>query len=218
MRTSDKIAILVAIIGLAGTIIGALIASGYFKSEPPGGPGNEIKNLSENLVGTDKPKFAPHAPEIQVGTSEVSWGEDTMLVEIDAGKRYELEAQKLYSEATTFPPSSCRGPGFIVYTWQVREPYPEGGDLEIRSIIPQAGGPTELKARGAMGRTIMSPCGIDYLVNRGLQPIKVELRYATAVDPSAVEYDSGEAPTAAEDVEVAQNIDVVAEAAENAAQ
>src|SRR5687767_4522267 len=140
MRTSDKIAIVVAIIGLTGTIIGALISSGYFKSEPTGGPGNAIGNISENLAGADKPQFAPHAPEIQVGTSEVTWGEDVMLVEIEAGKRHELEAEKLYSEATTFPPPSCIGPAFIVYTWQVREPYPEGGDLEIRSVIPRAGG------------------------------------------------------------------------------
>src|SRR4249919_1989931 len=112
------------------------------------------------------------------------WGEQTKLLSLEPGQKIELDGRNLYSEATTYPQSSCSGPGYIVYTWQVRQPYPEGGDLEIRSIIPQGGGNTEQLAMGAMGKATMGPCGIHVFINRGLQPMKLELRYATAVDPT----------------------------------
>ena len=189
MRTPEKVAIVVALIGLAGTIGAAIIGSGHNPfSASPTSQGVELPptqpTATTNKSAPTNASFAPHAPPIQLSPSSEMWGEQTKLLSLEPGQKIELDGRNLYSEATTYPQSSCSGPGYIVYTWQVRQPYPEGGDLEIRSIIPQGGGNTEQLAMGAMGKATMGPCGIHVFINRGLQPMKLELRYATAVDPT----------------------------------
>ena len=117
---------------------------------------------------------APHAPSIEVNQQETTvWGEDTKLIALTPGKTTTVYAMKLYSNMATYPESSCLGPAYIIYTWQVRDPYPEGGDLEIRSV--HQGGGTDQVALGAMGRARMGPCEEHIFKNNGLQPMRIVL-------------------------------------------
>ena len=206
MQTPEKVAIAVALIGLVGTIAAAVITSDrdWFGDRQQNGSGIDKTNTAGPVVPAGNAAFAPHAPPIEVGGHVMLWGEQTKLLTLQPGEHAKLLAQELYTHATTYPGLSCAGPGYVPYTWQVRDPYPEGGDLEIRDTIKQSGGNTQQVAMGAKGRLDMGGCDEHFLYNRGLRPMKVEVRYASAVDEeAAAEYHKAqdEAEAAATDAE-----------------
>lgn len=78
---------------------------------------------------------APHAPPIEINQRFQMWEEQTMQFVLEPGAARDLEGLDLYTEDATYPRSSCAGPGFVPYTWQICDPHPGGGDLEIRKIL-----------------------------------------------------------------------------------
>jgi hypothetical protein len=161
--------IVVAIIGLLGTLGGAVITN-WDKMFPARTP-----SAADNLV-------APHAPPIEINQSFKIWGEDTIQMDLQPGGTKTLKAMELYANWATYPSSSCAGPGLVPYTWQVRVPYPRGGDLEIRRVL--MGGSTEQVGLGSMGRATMGYCEEHTFKNNGTESIQVEVRYASAADES----------------------------------
>jgi hypothetical protein len=107
--------IVVAIIGLLGTLGGAVITN-WDKMFPDRTP-----SAADNLV-------APHAPPIEINQSFKLWGEDTIQMDLQPGGTKTLKAMELYANWATYPSSSCAGPGLVPYTWQVRVPYPRRFD------------------------------------------------------------------------------------------
>lgn len=187
-NSSNTVVIVVAVIGLVGTLGAALITSW---DGPDGAPPANTAGAVDPGVATaggvkDPPApistDAPHAPAIHVNSATDVWGEDTRLIGLAPGERATLDARNLYSNSPTFPVSGCAGPAVVIYTWQVRDPYPQGGDLEVLNMIPRAGGRMEQVAMGARGRLEMGPCDEHVLKNNGLQPLRVEVRYATAME------------------------------------
>ena len=124
---------------------------------------------------------APHAPELNIAKGVAVWGQDTKLLTLAPGERVTLYGKDLFSEQPTFPTAGCLGPAFIAYTWQVREPYPKGGDPEITSVVQ--GGSHPLVGRGSVGAGEMSVCDEHTFKNNGLDPIKVEVRYGSYAEP-----------------------------------
>lgn len=127
-----------------------------------------------------QPESAPHAPPIEINQRFQMWEEQTMQFVLEPGDARDLEGMELYTTPATYPRSSCAGPGFVPYTWQIRDPYPGGGDLEIRQHL--MGGTTEQVGLGSMGRATLGFCGIHTFKNNGVQPILVEVRHASAAD------------------------------------
>jgi hypothetical protein len=177
---SKSLVIGVAVIGLIGTL-GAAVISNWDKLVNHATPTPSVSTGSASGGPAAPTIVAPHAPPIEVSTSETTvWGEDTKLITLEPGASTTLDARNLYAEIDTYPVSGCAGPAYIIYTWQVRDPYPEGGDLEIRSIVQ--GGSTDQVGLGAMGRATMGPCSEHIFKNNGLQTLRVEVRYATAIN------------------------------------
>lgn len=77
-------------------------------------------------------------------------------------------------------PVDCAS-GQIVLSWQVRQPYPGGDDLEIRRSVPRSGGQTEVLARSARGSATVGYCDELILNNLGLEDYRVEWRYVSAL-------------------------------------
>jgi hypothetical protein len=125
--------------------------------------------------------IAPHAPELNIAQGVAVWGQDTKLLSLGPGERVTLYGKDLFAEQPTFPTAGCLGPAYVAYTWQVREPYPKGGDLEITSIVQ--GGSRPLVGRGSVGAGQMSVCDEHTFKNNGLDPIKVEVRYGSYAEP-----------------------------------
>jgi hypothetical protein len=125
---------------------------------------------------------APHAPPIELGQLTETWRESTKLIHLEAGEEKTIDARDLY--VLPYPGSEsisgCVGPAYVAYTWQVRSPWPQGGDLEIRQALQ--GGGSDQVGLGSMGRGTMSPCGQHVFKNNGLGPIQVEIRYVSALD------------------------------------
>jgi hypothetical protein len=127
---------------------------------------------------------APHAPELNVAQGVRIWGEDTKLLSLSPGARITLTGKELFADVDAVSGmGSCLGPAYIAYTWQVREPYPKGGDLEITGLVQ--GGSHPLEGRGSVGAGQMGACDEHTFKNNGLDPIKVEVRYGTYIDPAA---------------------------------
>lgn len=124
--------------------------------------------------------IAPHAPPIEINQRYLIWGENLMQFRLGPGDSKVLKGMELYASVATYPKSSCAGPGFIPYTWQVRVPYPRGGDLEIRKVL--MGGKTEQVGLGSMGKATLGYCGEHTFKNNDTEEIQVEVRYASAAD------------------------------------
>lgn len=120
----------------------------------------------------------PHAPSIEINQRYLIWEERTMQFRLEPGEIKILKGMELYSQVATYPESTCAGPGFIPYTWQIRVPYPQGGDLEIRRVL--MGGKMEQVGLGSIGRGTLSYCGEHTFKNNGTYEIVVEVRYASA--------------------------------------
>jgi len=74
---------------------------------------------------------------------------------------------------------SCAS-AYMVFSWMVRDPFPDGGDeLEFRKPVPMAGGLTEKFAEGRSGQFSTGWCSEIEVVNASLQPYSVEVRYAS---------------------------------------
>jgi hypothetical protein len=164
--TSNRVVVAVAVIGLVGTLGAALIANwdSIF--------GNADGGVTEG----------PHAPAIELNQIYTIWGEGTTEFSLQPGETETLRGLDLYADQAGFPLPSCAGPGFVAYTWQIRDPYPEGGELEIRSVL--MGGATERVALGAVGAVTMGACEEHTFANNGTVPLLVEVRYATAAELS----------------------------------
>ncbi len=123
---------------------------------------------------------SPHAPPISINSRYTLWGEETMQFSLAPGESRVIKARDLYSHAATFPRSSCAGPGIVPYTWRVRDPYPRGGEVEIRAAL--MGGTTQEVGRGSFGDLTMGYCDEHTLKNVDAANILVEIRYASAAD------------------------------------
>lgn len=179
MESSTKTVIVGGIIGLVGTL-GAAFISNYDKLFGHATSGTSGTISGPPAGGSAPGIVAPHAPPIELSQQTTVWGENTKLIALQPGESTTVKAQDLYAVIATYPVSGCAGPAFVAYTWQVRDPYPEGGDLEIRSM--NQGGSTDQVGLGAMGREQMGPCSEHIFKNNGLQPMRIELRYATAIE------------------------------------
>jgi len=123
---------------------------------------------------------APHAPRINNITGQPEYDEKAMMLDLKPGERQPLKVMELWSGPVGLEPSCASG--FLLLTWQVREPYPIGGeDLLIEKIIPRSNGRTEPAGRGSNGSIMLGYCDEASIINNGLTPYLVELRYASGM-------------------------------------
>ncbi len=121
---------------------------------------------------------APHAPSIYNATGRPMYDEKVMVLDLKPGERQPLKVMDLWSAPVGMEPS-CAG-GFFLVTWQVREPYPTGGDeLLIERLMPRSDGRTEPIGHGSTGSITLGYCDEASVVNNSLTPYLVELRYAS---------------------------------------
>jgi len=122
----------------------------------------------------------PHAPPIENTTGQPIYDERVMVINLDPGARHELKVMDLWSAPVGLEPS-CAG-GFFLLTWQVRQPYPEGGqDLLIETVVPMSDGRLVPRGTGASGSATLGWCDEGFVVNNGTAPYTVELRHASGV-------------------------------------
>jgi hypothetical protein len=140
--------------------------------------------LPAEVLPTETPTDAqqpqpPRAPTLKVDAGYNSFNEESRIFTVESGGSLDLDMRNLWS-APEGTPVSCAN-GVIVASWQVRQPYPGGDDLEIRRVTPQGGGETESVAAGARGRITASYCGELILRNLDVVDYRVEWRYVSAV-------------------------------------
>ncbi len=121
---------------------------------------------------------APHAPPINNTTGQPVYDEKVLVLDLKPGKRQPLKVMELWSAPVGMEPSCASG--FFLLTWQVREPYPTGGDdLLIEKLMPRSDGRTEPVGHGSVGSNTLGYCDEASVVNNSLTPYLVELRYAS---------------------------------------
>jgi len=121
---------------------------------------------------------APHAPPINNTTGQPVYDEKTLVLDLKPGERAPLKVMELWSAPVGLAPSCASG--FFLLTWQVREPYPNGGDeLLIEEVMPRSDGRTQPIGRGANGSITLGYCAEVFVVNNSLTPYLVELRHAS---------------------------------------
>jgi hypothetical protein len=182
--TSDRVIIIAAVIGVTGTL-GAAVISNWDKLTgarsaivaPPPPPDQAQTNTPTPLPALD----VPHAQPLDVAGGTLVWGEKTKLLTLAPGDSVMLKGADLFTEQMTYPVGGCAGPVSIAYTWQIRDPYPQGGDLEITAAVQ--GGGSQKVGMGSMGAGSMSICDEYTFKNNGLDQIKVEVRYASTAPP-----------------------------------
>jgi hypothetical protein len=140
--------------------------------------------LPAEVLPTETPTDAqqpqpPRAPTLKVDGGYTSFSEESRIFTVESGGSLDLDMRDLWS-APEGTPVSCAN-GVIVASWQVRQPYPGGDDLEIRRVIPQGGGESESVITGARGRITASYCGTLILRNLDIADYRVEWRYVSAV-------------------------------------
>lgn len=135
---------------------------------------------SSSTTSSTTSPAAPRAPELPEDASEPGFEEQLLLITVAAGGEHILEGMELFS-APAGTPASCATSG-LTFTWQVREPWPSGGeDLQIRRSIP-FNQQTELVAEGVTGDAVdMEYCGSVTVKNLNLDQVKVEIRYVSWV-------------------------------------
>ncbi len=144
---------------------------------------SSLSTKKNNQITHGKPEStAPHAPKIEINQRYTTWEEQLMQFSLESGESKVIKGGDLYAQVATYPRSSCAGPGFVPYTWQIRKPYPGSSDLEVRRVL--MGGMTDRVGLGAMGSAKMSVCDEHTFKNNGLEKIFIELRYASAADLS----------------------------------
>lgn len=180
-QSNHRVPIAIAIIGVVGTLGAALIANWDKIFPPPPQPVSTVAPAVTPVGPAALPaaiqEMAPHAPAIELNQENMVWGEALKQFELDPGQALTIVGRELYASVATFPEASCVGPGYVAYTWQIRRPYPGGGDMEIRDVVQ--GGSTRRVGLGSMGDAQMSVCDEHTFKNNGLEKIFVELRYAS---------------------------------------
>lgn len=122
---------------------------------------------------------APHAAPIDNTWGVPLYDEQTRLVTIASGEVSNLVVMDLWSAPVGAEPSCASA--FLVFTWQVREPYPGGDEFRIGRAIPMGGGRSEVLGQGASGQLDVGWCDAITLENQSLQQMRVEIRYASGV-------------------------------------
>jgi hypothetical protein len=126
---------------------------------------------------------APHAPPIVNDTGQPLYDERAMVLDLDPGERAPLTVTELWSAPVGLEPSCASG--FLLLTWQVRVPYPEGGDdLVIETLMPMSEGRLEPRGRGSSGSLSLGYCDEGFVVNNGPVHYVVELRHASGASGS----------------------------------
>ncbi len=121
---------------------------------------------------------APHAPPIVNNTGQPLYDEKVMVLNLDPGERAPLKVMELWSAPVGLEPSCASG--FFLLTWQVREPYPNGGDeLQLEGVMPRSDGRTQPIGHGSNGSITLGYCDEIFVVNNSLTPYLVELRHAS---------------------------------------
>ncbi len=154
--------------GLAGIL--AVIISSVVVSQvtQPGGLPNPAVTAPQ----------APHAPPIDNNIGEPMYDETVMVFDLKPGERLPLTVMDWWNAPAGLAPSCASG--FVMLTWQVREPYPDGGDdLLFEGVIPRTGGRTAPLGHGSSGSIRLAYCDEISVINNSLTPYLVELRYAS---------------------------------------
>jgi hypothetical protein len=121
---------------------------------------------------------APHAPPITNTTGQPIYDEKVLVLDLDPGERAPLNVMALWSAPVGLEPSCASG--FFLLTWQVRQPYPNGGEeLLIERVMPRSDGRTEPLGHGSTGSATLGYCDEAFVVNNSLTPYLVELRHAS---------------------------------------
>ena len=126
---------------------------------------------------------APRAPALRVGSQYTAFIEASRLLTIKSGESLELDQRQMWS-APQGTPVDCAS-GVIFFSWQVRQPYPGGEELEIRRLVPRGGGQTEVLAGGARGSANAGYCEQLTLHTLGLDDLRIEWRYVSALAKGA---------------------------------
>jgi len=145
--------------------------------------GNDIPTTPPPLLITDTPTPAPsHAPEIENTFGVPLYDERQELIILQPGEQHALYIMEIWRAPEGAEPSCVSG--FMALTWIVRDPYPYGGeDLQLRRLVHQGGGTTEVFAEGTQGSTSVGYCEEIYLLNNSLLEYRVEIRYASGLYP-----------------------------------
>ncbi len=121
---------------------------------------------------------APHAPSIDSNIDRPIYDEEVMVFDLKPGERLPLTVMDWWNAPVGLAPSCASG--FVLLTWQVREPYPNGGDdLLFEGVIPRTGGRTAPLGRGSSGSIRLDYCDEISVINNSLTTYLVELRYAS---------------------------------------
>jgi hypothetical protein len=121
----------------------------------------------------------PRAPALTGARKYTIFDEDNQLITIGSGKAVPLDMRDLWS-APAGTPATC-AESFVLVSWQVRQPYPGGEELEVRRVIPRGGGQTELLRTGARGRVDLGYCDSVILRNPDLVDYRLEWRFVSAI-------------------------------------
>jgi len=129
---------------------------------------------------TDPPEptpTPPHAPEFGENVRNVR----TMLITVEPGQEVTVFGQELYAEVEVpaSPPVSCIDAEVLAYSWQIRDPYPNSGELRIER--PLQGNRLELGS-GESGSSFAGPCTEFIFINGSLDTYRIEFRYGANVD------------------------------------
>lgn len=123
---------------------------------------------------------APHAPPLPANGAAL-YDEKTQLITIPSGGEAPFKVMDYWSAPEGAQPSCASA--FLALSWQVRQPFPKGGEeFEIRTVIPMGGGRTDVLQHGARGTATAGWCDELTLRNLSLEEYRVELRYASGMN------------------------------------
>lgn len=119
----------------------------------------------------------PHAPSIDSLIEGNKYTEDTILITVQPGEEVTVYGGDMYAvvEILASPPVSCINETAMAFSWQVRDPYPGGDELEI--VYPYRGTRLEVGA-GESGTAYAGPCTELVFINHSLETYQIEIRYA----------------------------------------
>jgi hypothetical protein len=127
---------------------------------------------------TDRPQ-PPRAPALTGSRDYTLFTEDSRLLTVRSGKAIPLEMRDLWSAPPGTPADCARA--YVLVSWQVRDPYPGGSDLQVRRLIPRGSGQTEEVATGSRGRATFSYCDSVVLRNLDILDYRLEWRFVSAL-------------------------------------
>ena len=162
---------------IAGLLFLAVLAAFAWRVAHRDGDGTRNGDGGGVPPGVTQVDAAPPAPELApMPDGYQRFGEQRQLVQLAAGEEKAIGGFDLWSAPAGTEPSCATG--LIAFSWQVREPYPGGDQFEVRTEIPR-NDQTELLGSGASGTATIGWCSSIILRNLNLEPIRVELRFAS---------------------------------------